>query len=62
MMENDNYGDGRRDAEIEAIKADLNELKPRVRKVEKFVYGALTLIGAAAYWPKVQGVMNALLP
>lgn len=50
----DAYNDGQRDARLRQMEQDVSDIKPRLGRVERIVYGALGIFGLISYWPSIQ--------
>ncbi len=54
------YEDGVRDERLDRVEKDHAELWPRLTRVERIVYGALSVFGMISYWPAIQRFMASL--
>lgn len=56
----DAYKDGVRDRRLDQLEEFREETKPRLTRVERLVYGALSIFGMISYWPNIQKFMTSL--
>ena len=50
----DAYADGQRDTRLDQLEDFQEEIKPRLSRVERIVYGAVSIFGMVSYWPTIQ--------
>lgn len=54
------YNDGQRDQRLDDLEKWRDEVKPRLSRVERIVYGAVSIFGAVSYWPQIQKFLQAV--
>jgi hypothetical protein len=54
----DAYADGKRDTQIKQHSESLSEHGMRLSRLERIVYGGLSIFGFLTYWPTIQKFMG----
>ena len=54
------YEDGVRDERLDKLEKEADELWPRLTRMERIVYGALSIFGMISYWPAIQRFMVSI--
>ena len=54
------YEDGVRDKRLDQLEDSHGNLVPRLTRVERIVYGALSVFGMISYWPNIQKFMASI--
>lgn len=53
------YEDGVRDERLDKLEKEADELWPRLTRMERIVYSALSIFGMISYWPSIQRFLQA---